>query len=69
MKHRLPTAPLASGLRGAGGGAVDNPALEHFNPQPIHLSGTKSCSNNWSHLWSPPLPVDPSEMNYTLGAD
>src|SRR5258708_11807384 len=29
VKHGLPTAPLASGLRGVGRGAVDNPALEH----------------------------------------
>ena len=28
-EHGLPTAPLASGHRGAGGGAVDNPALEY----------------------------------------
>ena len=29
-EHGLPTAPLASGHRGAGGGAVDNPALEYY---------------------------------------
>ena len=28
-EHGLPTAPLASSLKGAGGGAVDNPALEY----------------------------------------
>ena len=30
-EHGLPTAPLASGLGGAGGGAVDKPAPELFN--------------------------------------
>ena len=28
-EHGLPTGPLASSLKGAGGGPVDNPALEH----------------------------------------
>jgi Transposase DDE domain. len=30
MGHGFPTAPLASGLRGAGGGAVENPAPQVF---------------------------------------
>lgn len=29
VEHGLPTGPLASSLRGAGGGPVDNPALEY----------------------------------------
>ena len=32
-KHRLPTAPLAPGLRGAGGGTVDNPAFSTISRQ------------------------------------
>ena len=30
MEHGFPTAPLASGLRGAGGGAVENPPPQVF---------------------------------------
>jgi len=30
-EHGLPTGPLASGLRGAGGGPVDNPAAEDYS--------------------------------------
>ena len=32
--------------------AVDNPAEMKFNPQPIHLSITDSCSSDRSRLFS-----------------
>lgn len=44
-EHGLPTGPLASRLRGAGGGPVDNPA-----PAVHHLTTAISCPNKRSHL-------------------
>jgi hypothetical protein len=44
-EHGLPTGPLASRLRGAGGGPVDNPA-----PAVHHLRTAISCPNKRSHL-------------------
>jgi hypothetical protein len=37
FKHRLPTGPLASRLRGAGGGPVDNLAPVQFDHHREHL--------------------------------
>src|SRR3989338_3526764 len=34
LEHGLPTGPLASRLRGAGGGPVDNPAADHMHTPP-----------------------------------
>ena len=43
--HRLPTAPLASRHRGAGGGAVDNRTPQgstYLHPKPVQSNGATS---------------------------